>query len=182
MYSIYKHTCPNGKIYIGITSNHPEQRWNNGFGYQKNRCFFKDIVAFGWNNILHEVIAKVETQEEAAKIEKILIVSHEATNPNKGYNIQGGAPAQCSLHSDACTDTSPQGRIDNRGKAGQLKVSQFSKDGTLIATYDSMKIASKITHINHGDICSCCQGHKADGTPKHTAGGFIWRYAEDSSL
>lgn len=28
-YSVYKHTAPNGKIYIGITSMKPENRWNN---------------------------------------------------------------------------------------------------------------------------------------------------------
>ena len=30
LYSVYKHTAPNGKVYIGITSRKPEYRWNNG--------------------------------------------------------------------------------------------------------------------------------------------------------
>ena len=29
-YTVYKHTCPNGKIYIGITSMPVEKRWDSG--------------------------------------------------------------------------------------------------------------------------------------------------------
>jgi hypothetical protein len=192
MFSIYKHTCPNGKIYIGITNQEPEKRWCNGFGYQKNRRFFSDIVAYGWNNFLHEIIAQVETQEEATRVEKILIASHKTTNTEYGYNLQGGILAQCVLHNDTCTNTLaqntihngsctndiPQKRIDRRGGI-KFKVAQYDRDGNLIATFNSMKDASIFTGVNSGDICSCCKGHKADGTPKHTAGGFIWKYANE---
>jgi predicted GIY-YIG superfamily endonuclease len=36
---LYKHTCPNGKVYIGITCQKPQIRWNYGKGYQKNKHF-----------------------------------------------------------------------------------------------------------------------------------------------
>lgn len=177
MYSIYKHTCPNGKVYIGITSRSPEERWANGFGYQGQVRFFSAIVKFGWDNILHEVIAQVETQQEATRIEKILITSHKSNVPEYGYNVQGGCLAQYPLHSDTSTDVSAQKPLDGRGKLSQ-KVSQYSKDGKLIATYNSIKEASKLSGINGGDICSCCQGHKSDGTPKYTAGGYVWKYTK----
>lgn len=33
-YFLYKHTFPNGKVYIGITSRvNPERRWLGGRGY-----------------------------------------------------------------------------------------------------------------------------------------------------
>ena len=33
---VYKHTCPNEKIYIGITKQQPIKRWGyNGYGYRK---------------------------------------------------------------------------------------------------------------------------------------------------
>ena len=38
-YTVYKHTCPNGKIYIGITSMPVEKRWDCGRGYAKNPHF-----------------------------------------------------------------------------------------------------------------------------------------------
>lgn len=30
-YSVYKHTFPNGKVYIGMTGQEPEKRWANGW-------------------------------------------------------------------------------------------------------------------------------------------------------
>lgn len=180
MYSIYKHTCPNGKVYIGITNQEPEQRWNKGLGYQKQNRFFAAIVKFGWDNILHEVIAQVESQSEATRIEKILILSHKANVPEYGYNVQGGYVAQYHFHNDSSTDVSAQKPLDGRGKLSQ-HVAQYSKDGVLLATYNSMKEASILTGVNHGDICSCCQGRKSDGKAKHTAGGYIWKYVDETS-
>jgi len=45
-YIVYKHTAPNGKIYIGVTSQKANQRWKNGFGYRPNKHFFSDIVKY----------------------------------------------------------------------------------------------------------------------------------------
>lgn len=33
MWSVYKHTSPSGKVYIGITSRDPTKRWANRWGY-----------------------------------------------------------------------------------------------------------------------------------------------------
>lgn len=30
-WSLYRHITPSGKVYIGITSQKPEYRWNNGY-------------------------------------------------------------------------------------------------------------------------------------------------------
>lgn len=35
-YIVYVHIFPNGKKYFGITSKAPNQRWENGKGYDKN--------------------------------------------------------------------------------------------------------------------------------------------------
>lgn len=40
---VYKHTSPNGKIYIGITSQVPNHRWRNGNGYKTNPYFTRAI-------------------------------------------------------------------------------------------------------------------------------------------
>lgn len=34
-YTVYKHTSPSGKVYIGITCRKPEYRWNHGKGYKE---------------------------------------------------------------------------------------------------------------------------------------------------
>ena len=49
-------------------------------------------------------------------------------------------------------------------------VSQYSKDGDLIATFDSLKSASIATGILKSSISFCCLGRYK------SAGGFIWRY------
>lgn len=33
MRTVYKHTSPSGKVYIGITGREPKLRWDNGNGY-----------------------------------------------------------------------------------------------------------------------------------------------------
>jgi len=70
---VYKHTCPNGKSYIGITNQPVELRWQDGFGYKDNVEFFKYIVKVGWNNIEHEILYDNLMEKEAKIIEKNLI-------------------------------------------------------------------------------------------------------------
>lgn len=54
-------------------------------------------------------------------------------------------------------------------------VCQYSKDGELITTYRTIMEASKNTNIHYSAIREVCIRGK-----QKTAGGFIWRYAEDS--
>lgn len=71
---VYRHTCPNDKVYIGITSNKPEIRWAGGIGYQfSNRDFFNYIMYVGWKNIKHEVLFTELTESEARQKEIQLI-------------------------------------------------------------------------------------------------------------
>lgn len=64
-YYVYKHTFPNGKVYIGITSQKPENRWNSGKGYLRkiNGKYAQPLMAnavikHGWDNIKHEILWK----------------------------------------------------------------------------------------------------------------------------
>ncbi len=88
-YFVYKHTVPNGKIYIGVTcQTEVDFRWNSG--YKNNISFQKDIDYYGWNNIKHEILYKNLTPEEASNTEKKLIMEYNTTNPNFGYNLDAG--------------------------------------------------------------------------------------------
>lgn len=70
-YCVYRHNCPDGRVYIGITSQAPGMRWNGGLGYQSSNWeFFKYILAVGWNNIEHEILYMGLTESEAREIEK----------------------------------------------------------------------------------------------------------------
>ena len=74
---VYKHTCPDGRVYIGITSELPQYRWDGGMGYQySNREFFRYILATGWDNIEHEVLYSGLNEKEARRLERLEILKY----------------------------------------------------------------------------------------------------------
>lgn len=89
-YIVYKHTTPSNKVYIGITSRKPHQRWEGGIGYSHNVYFSSAIKKYGWNNIKHEILFENLTKEEAERKEIELIAYYDSTNRKKGYNISNG--------------------------------------------------------------------------------------------
>lgn len=102
-YTVYKHTAPNGKVYIGITGQKPEQRWANGNGYKHNTYFYRAIRKYGWENIKHEIICQGPlSAAQAGAVEKSFIHLYDSTNPDKGYNHSTGGEygALGAHHSD----------------------------------------------------------------------------------
>lgn len=89
-YIVYKHTCPNGKVYIGITGKNPSVRWNNGNGYSQNTFFYRAIKKYGWQNIKHEILFDSLTKDEACKKEIELIAEYKSNQKEYGYNISSG--------------------------------------------------------------------------------------------
>lgn len=88
-YYLYKHTnLINGKCYIGITCQTPEQRWRSGLGYKDQSKFYGAILKYGWNSFSHEILYKNLSQEEAYNLEKKLIAEYDSIE--NGYNIQQG--------------------------------------------------------------------------------------------
>lgn len=92
-YTVYKHICPNGKVYIGITGLRVERRWLGGYGYHNNRLFSRAINKYGWENILHEILFVGLSKEEAEAKEIELIAECRSTNPAYGYNVSAGGYA-----------------------------------------------------------------------------------------
>lgn len=95
-FCVYKHTAPNGKIYIGITSQRPEDRWGHGANYRDNEYFFRAIKKYGWEQFKHEVLFDGLTKEEAEAKEIELIALYDSTNYRKGYNSRKGGSV-CSF-------------------------------------------------------------------------------------
>lgn len=48
-YSVYKHTTPDGKVYIGMTGRSPKRRWESGYG--NTGQFAEAIKRFGMTNM-----------------------------------------------------------------------------------------------------------------------------------
>ena len=88
-YTVYMHTSPSGKRYIGITSTSVERRWLNGRGYS-TQMFYRAVLKYGWDNIIHEILYTNLTKEEAERMEIELIVYYKSNQPDFGYNIANG--------------------------------------------------------------------------------------------
>lgn len=91
MFCVYKHTSPNGKVYVGITCQNPVVRWSQG--YKHNSHFTSAILKYGWDNFKHEVLFSDLTKEEAETKEIELIAEYKSNNPEFGYNIENGGNA-----------------------------------------------------------------------------------------
>ena len=62
-------------------------------------------------------------------------------------------------------------RGDNTRYSANKSVQMFDKSTCeLLATFPSLMEAEKVTRINHGNICSCCNGKLK------SAGGYVWKY------
>lgn len=90
-YTIYRHINKiNGKSYVGVTSQRPEDRWANGKGYKGYRKFYPAIQKYGWDNFEHEILDIVYSPEEASEKEKYWIEKYHSNQRDVGYNIEGG--------------------------------------------------------------------------------------------
>lgn len=89
---LYKHTCPNGKCYIGITSyKNPNQRWRNGTAYiskDHNTKWSSAIIKYGWENITHEILYDNLSKDEACQLEKDYIQLYK--DKGLSYNMTEG--------------------------------------------------------------------------------------------
>lgn len=91
---VYIHTNKsNNKVYIGMTSQTPERRWQNGYGYKNNQYFWRSIEKYGWDQFEHIIFAEHLTKYEAEHMEILLIALYDTTNPECGYNISVGGEA-----------------------------------------------------------------------------------------
>lgn len=96
-YYVYKHTFPNGKVYIGITSLKPEYRWRDGKGYRRKHkgkwvqpLMANAVGKYKWDDIKHEVLFSGLTKEEAEAKEIELIAFYKSNQREFGYNIESG--------------------------------------------------------------------------------------------
>ena len=98
MWKIYKHTFPNGKVYIGQTNQPLQKRFKNGEGYTLCPLIHRAILKYGWDSVKTEILYdNIQTQEEANELEILTIQEYNSTDPDYGYNLAagGGAVLKC---------------------------------------------------------------------------------------
>lgn len=99
---VYEHESPSGKVYVGITHyQNPNIRWQNGKGYRKCPFFYPAILKYGWDNIVHRVLAKNLSRKDAGKLERSLIRKYK--DLNLSYNSADGGDG-------------PQGRMSDEAR------------------------------------------------------------------
>ena len=197
-WSVYRHTCPNGKVYIGMTSKKCEERWQNGHGYRKNEHFFSAIKEYGWNSITHEVIATGLSKERAQHCEQLLISAHKSNNPLYGYNISTGV-GKTGLSPTPETRDKIRKKLVGTRRPDEVRARlSASHSGKQLSDEQKMRIrmsckninarpviclttgimypsateASRQTGISRSGISSCCVGTRR--TCKKTA----WAYSD----
>lgn len=78
----------NGKRYIGQTINNVDKRWKKHKKYP-NYALSEDLEKYGEENFLIEIIARANSYEELAYLEKEYIRTFNTMYPN-GYNLTDG--------------------------------------------------------------------------------------------
>lgn len=88
-FKVYGHQSPNGKLYIGITSQTFMERFGgNGHRYKRCTKLYRAINKYGWENFKTYIFAWGLSKEEAEKLEIELIA--DLNTVEDGYNISSG--------------------------------------------------------------------------------------------
>lgn len=103
MYTVYKHTSPSGKYYIGITKQNVFKRWRGGKNYlrlnkdgtYRHKAFAAAILKYGWENFSHEIIIEGVAELTAKNMERDLILF--AKRNNLSYNLTDGGDGLVGL-------------------------------------------------------------------------------------
>ena len=168
-YKVYKHTFPNGKVYIGFTRQKLYRRWEKGKGYHNNILMLDAICEYGWDNIQHEVLFTGLTKEEAIKKEKELIVFYKSNQREFGYNICSGEFRTGIKHTE---NTKIKISKNRKGHPAynRKRVLQLDKNGNIVAEFSSIMSAGDITKNDFRLISAVCLGKRK------TTGGYKWKY------
>lgn len=205
-WSVYIHTTPDGKVYVGATSKPPRVRWNYGYGY---RCspFFKVIREVGWNNIKHEVVATGLSENDAYTLERELIQKYDSTNPEKGHNRATGGRGSWGVEiSDETRNRLISSHIGKRNphtkewnkkisesirgmtrphegipRSKESKSKMTGKKAVLQFSLDGEVIARFDTITEAAlaiSLSNSTIGKCCNGT-RATAGGYLWKFEKD---
>lgn len=181
LYIVYCHTNTiNGKKYIGLTSQTPNERWRKGTrGYNDN--FIKDVRKYGWDNFNHDILMENLTKSEAETAERMFISKYDTTNELKGYNIDlggiyGNVFSKC--HKKRISNgrkgmTFSESHRKNLSIAHIGNKSAIRKQVKCVETeniYESVNEAERVTKVNAKNISAVCLGKR------RIAGGYHWQY------
>lgn len=204
-FCVYKHTSPNGKVYIGITCKKPEYRWNHGKAYWQNTHFSNAISLYGWENFKHEVLYSGLTKEDACVKEKELISKYRSNEFCYGYNRSTGGenPAEGvkqteeSIQKRVLANTGKKRTAETckaisdakRGRANGCKgkLGKDSMQAGIVLQIDEPTKKVIATYYGYGEMCRKTGYSK---TPvletvkgkRKRAYGYLWQYKKRGDI
>ena len=163
-WKIYKHTAPNGKVYLGQTKQTIEARWENGNGYssygQIESVFYRAIKKYGWENFTHEILEENILSQDDANQKEIYWIeyyrSYVGFSDCNGYNMTKGGTNCDHLGYAVC----------------QISKTDLSVMGEFLSTAEASRAISG-AEGNASQIRRCCEGKKV------SCKGFYWCYKEN---
>lgn len=148
-YKVYIHYFPNGKRYIGLTTQDVKKRWGNGKKYKRQKFVYNAILKYGWENISHQVF-ECDTEAEMKYLERYLIAYYNTTDRRYGYNLSTGGENGSGL-----------------GKP----IDQYDRQGHLIRTWESTSAIEKELNYSASTITACAKRRRP------TAYNCYWVYS-----
>lgn len=169
-YYVYIHTNKiNGKQYVGMTKLKPNERWENGNGYRRQKHFYKDIQKYGWDAFEHEIVKEGLSKEEAKQLESELI--KKSNTNNDGYN------RQCALYDENGNPIYGYQKKQIEQAELNLKNTKLLYCVELNRTFKNAVEAGKETNTDFSSIYKVCAG-KRKSAGKHPVTGerLHWKY------
>lgn len=194
IYVVYKHTNTiNGKAYVGQVSKptllieDPDQlvdiRWRqhcNAAKRKSSAAFHRAIRKYGEAAFEHEVLEVCDSLENCLTRESYWIKYHKTTTDESGYNMTTGGEGYY------VTDEI-RSKMRARGKEIMSRpdvlaklskpIAQIDPDThNVLAIYSSARKASRITGVNHGNMCSAARNRS-----NQIIGGYLWKFIDKYS-
>lgn len=161
IYKIYNDI--NDKIYIGQTTLTVEERWKQHLSstkyYQDNMILHKAMRKYGVDKFYISTvevvceITKLELLNKLNDLEIFYIDKYASHISDNGYNFSIGG---------------------NNKDFFNKKIDQFSLNGELFQTWESVSDVAIFYNISASDISSCCCGRLK------TSAGYVWRIHGES--
>lgn len=176
LYSVYMHKNQvNNKVYIGVTKQNPEKRFQKGIGYKySNKAFWEDIEKYGWDKFSHTILETGLSKESVSDREEYYIRLYNSTNSQFGYNVIGGGfrvkrPDVSENMKKRTGKNNP-----NFGKPAPERTKKALLE--FVARYGCMSDAKKALNNKSLHISACCSGKRK------SSGGYVWKYERGNDL
>ena len=164
-----------------MTGDIPKRRWGKGYGGKMGDAIKQFPFDLCWKKYIE---FQTPNKEQALELESELMKWYDSVENGYNTSTYGGTSYKRTDETKKKISESKIGEKnpnfgkhlseETKRKISQSKevkaVLQFSKDGELIAEYQSIIEAERNTGCYNENICACCKGRLK------TCGGYIWKY------